>query len=424
MFSIVNSVPDKVAGLSNFDNCERRNSGELNGHSLTEIPCPPKCTPKQFDDEHQKSRSLDQRECDHHGEKSLLLADRQPRTEYLKMLNEAGKDISNVVTAVSRRGETELLALLDCLMSIRPNQATLDNALCEAARQGQTNCLGILITAGAKKLDAALYCAFLAKKHQVQTVLISKGANDFSLLHNAVSSNSLDDLNDQFISCYINATDKNGRTALHIAIENGSAKSLEKLLETSEVDINIANNNGFTPLHLAVTHGCKEEDATMRETANSVRPLLVKSLVDFKDIKLNKKDQDGSTALHLAAKYADVKTLELLLKADIDVNAKNYNQRTALHNAAQYADKHVIKSLLAAGIDVNAKNNRGFTALHMAASDGRTEAVETLLTDDNIKVDEKTKKGVTALDLAKENKNIMCKKLIKDALKLKSLTHQ
>ena len=399
----------------------RYERGELNGRSLT--PHTPQCTSIKLDDEQQKSRSLAQRECDHHGEKSLLLADRQCHTDYMQMLNEAGKDISNVVTTAFRGGGTELLNLLKCLKTKRPSQTTLDNALCEAAKQGQIKCLDILKAAGAKDLDGALYAAVRANSIEAQNALLCKGANDYSLIHSAVREDNLECLDGQIISDHINATNEEGCTALHIAILNGYIKSLEKLLKTKGVDINIADKTGWTPLHCAVTYGTAEKNPDKRKIADAVRPLLVKSLLDVKGIKVNKINykNNEAAALHLAVKFADTNTVKVLLDAtDIDVNAKNRKGYTPLHLAVKRGCIDVIESLLKfKGIQVNEKipspkdyHSRGITIelnktetpLHIAVKERRTEIVEILLGFEGIDVDVKNHLGKTARSYA--NKEI------------------
>ena len=271
MNGVMNSVVGNAANpFPNYDIGKGDggdNKGQLNGRSLEKTSFTPECIAGKLDDEQQKLRTLAQRECDHHGVTPLLIADTQRSTDYLQMLNEAGGDISNVVTTAFQGGATELFELLECLKNARLSQTTLDNALCEAAKQGQIQCLDILTTAGAKDLNGALYSAVLTKNIEVQKALIFKGANISSLVRTAASKDSLEYLDDQIISKYINSPDENGKTPLHIAAGMGHIKSLKKLIETDGVNINITDNYDWTPLHLAVRFAGKE-------TAKAVELLL------------------------------------------------------------------------------------------------------------------------------------------------------
>lgn len=84
----------------------------------------------------------------------------------------------------------------------------------------------------------------------------------------------------------INSKDNNGYAALHIAAYEGYLSVCEILLDYGmDVDLNIRNNRQLTPLHLACIRGHID-----------LAQLLVRSGAD-----LNLTDNDGNSALHLAA---------------------------------------------------------------------------------------------------------------------------
>ncbi|WBA80348.1 ankyrin repeat domain-containing protein [Endozoicomonas sp. GU-1] len=101
---------------------------------------------------------------------------RQRQTIDLQMLlTGAGVNIDNVLHTAVREGNAELLEYLN---STQPSQRALDNALNEAAGQGQTQCLEPLINMGANDLNGALSEAAEQGKTQCLTTLINMGAND------------------------------------------------------------------------------------------------------------------------------------------------------------------------------------------------------------------------------------------------------
>jgi ankyrin repeat protein len=82
---------------------------------------------------------------------------------------------------------------------------------------------------------------------------------------------------------------------------------------------------------------------------------------------LQETNEQGETALHVAAKYAtDDVNLEIL-KAGVDITKVDALGRTALHVAATEGKEELLKELLRQGSDVNAKDIKSNTPLHMAA---------------------------------------------------------
>lgn len=75
------------------------------------------------------------------------------------------------------------------------------------------------------------------------------------------------------------------------------------------------------------------------------------------------KNQEGFTALGVAAFGDHIDIMEVLLEAGADVNAKNGLGVTALMVAAAYGHGQTVQLLLKAGAEVNARNTVGVTAL-------------------------------------------------------------
>ena len=94
---------------------------------------------------------------------------------------------------------------------------------------------------------------------------------------------------------------------------------------------------------------------------------------------VNAKDNDGFTALILAAVFGHTEIVKALIQAGADINAKNNDGWTALMVATIRGNTETVKALIQAGADVNAKNHKGETALMWAAWRGRTENVNALI---------------------------------------------
>ena len=308
----------------------------------------------------------------HNGESPLHIAARRERTEDFDMLTGAGADINKVLCTAVREGNAPLL---DYLLSTQPSQAALNNALHEAAEQGQTQCLIPLIKAGANDLNGALYFAVVAQNNEGRDVLMGEGADVVAALHIGAREGSMECLNQLINPTNINATNEEGETPLHITAANGHSKCLAKLLDM-KADINTkSHENGWVALHLAASVGHTE---------------TVKTLLAADGIRVNEKDNFGRTALLLAIIKGHTETVKALLAADgIRVNEKDNDGDTALHFAAIKDNKETVKALLATdGIRINEKNDGGLTVFHLAAIKGDKETVKALLATGGIWINE------------------------------------
>ncbi len=133
---------------------------------------------------------------------------------------------------------------------------------------------------------------------------------------------------------------------------------------------------------------------------------------DYSDFKLlvnharnfnvNSTDENGDTALMLAARQGKIKFLErLLVRTGINVNQENSQGYNALMEAAENNHLECLCALLdLPSIHVNSRNRSGSTALLIAASMGNLNCLAMLLTHRKIKIDQRNSSGWTALTLA------------------------
>lgn len=141
--------------------------------------------------------------------------------------------------------------------------------------------------------------------------------------------------------------------------------------------------------------------ATLHEAVTRGNVVATKELLDADISAVNATNDDGWTALHLAAHYGFRDVAELLLAAGADVNTRSANEmaNTALHTAAAGQQAELAVLLLSHGADVNATQHGGFTALHSAAQNGQADLVTLLLTR-GADATATTDDGHTARDLA------------------------
>jgi serine/threonine protein kinase len=225
----------------------------------------------------------------------------------------------------------------------------------------------------------------------------------------------------------INAKNKNGSTALLLAVKNQNYEIVElliakgadinardndnkrplmevdnlaiaKLLVSKGADINTRDNYGNTPLmtvdnseilKLLINHGAdvnfkNKEGRTplMSVNISKIAELLIEHGAD-----VNAKDNYGNTPL-ITAK--DPGIVKLLIDNGADVNARNNSSRNSLMNKN---DPKTVKLLIDKGVDVNIVDDDGDTALLEAT---KPEIVK-LLIDSGAEVNVKNNDGDTPL---------------------------
>lgn len=146
--------------------------------------------------------------------------------------------------------------------------------------------------------------------------------------------------------CNINAQSKSGDTPLHLAASQGHAKNIETLLRLG-ANPDITNVTGQTPLHLASQEGkTKAVEALLRNSGLRVD---------------NTDERHNNTALHYAALYGRINTVEFLIDSGADIDAVDKNGNTALHLAVIRDQVDTLKTLLESKADPNLQNKHGNT---------------------------------------------------------------
>lgn len=187
----------------------------------------------------------------------------------------------------------------------------------------------------------------------------------------------------------VNAKDRFGRTALHLAAQDGAVEAMDALLRAG-ADVNARTNIGATPLSFAVTYD---------DTVAVKRLLTAKASVDLA------KD-DGLTPLLEAAHFGYVRSTELLLDAGasptrVDKAGMNMLDHAVTDNSAEIL--HVLLSR--PGINLRARNKDGWNALHIAAKANAAKAIGELVAK-GLEVNGKTAEGYTPLHIAALNGSI------------------
>ena len=211
----------------------------------------------------------------------------------------------------------------------------------------------------------ALRAAVMRKDAEVVQVLIDAGA----------------DVVKRFVS---GCAPLDGDTPLCAAIGQG-ALDVVKLLVIAGAGVCVAGEGGFTCLMRASLNGHTE---------------TVRYLLSLPEMDVTQADNNGNTALHMAASWKHAEVVQVLIDAGADVDNRNSDMQTPLHLASSEGTLDVVKLLVRAGAGVCVADEEGNTCLMFASREGHTEIVRYLLSLPEMDVTQADSGGDTAWEWA------------------------
>ncbi|EFN77373.1 rabankyrin-5 [Harpegnathos saltator] len=184
----------------------------------------------------------------------------------------------------------------------------------------------------------------------------------------------------------VNARDAEGKTPVHVAIQNQHSQIISLLLCHPNIDLNKRDKKGLTPFATALT-------VRSNSAVQAILRRLPKAAEQY--------DNKGRNFLHTAIQKGDMESILFLLSIQIDVNSRiqDVMQTPPLHLAAVSGNELLVRSLILAGARVNDTDVNRNTALHVAAKAGHSAVVCALL-QNNINFDAVNANGDNALHVA------------------------
>ncbi len=189
-----------------------------------------------------------------------------------------------------------------------------------------------------------------------------------------------------------------GRSCLHWLCTHGMEEVLKFVSEYMEVNVNIQDNCGDSPIILAA----------LNKELQCVKILLCNA-----DLDVNIPGKGGATLLHcLCREVCDKQTYELIIEQGANLNTEDEEGNTALILAAENNQFPLVRALLKSGCTVNSQGKEGKSALHWVAQSGYIDLVLKLI-EAEAGLDVPDNEGNTALIIAAQNKHqVVVKELI------------
>lgn len=163
----------------------------------------------------------------------------------------------------------------------------------------------------------------------------------------------------------VQAVDKEGLTALHVAAQGCDLKSAEILVERS-ADVNALSSKNLTPLH-CIPH------------SEGIRFLM---FLHEEGANINALDKNNNRLTHKAASRGDSAALLFKVASDLgaDLEVPGAQGNTPAHLAAESGSKTILEILAESKIKFEkVRNSEGYTPLMMASRAGRVDVMRYLL---------------------------------------------
>uniref|UniRef100_A0A8C0YLI9 Transient receptor potential cation channel, subfamily A, member 1b n=1 Tax=Cyprinus carpio carpio TaxID=630221 RepID=A0A8C0YLI9_CYPCA len=346
-----------------------------------------------------KGARVDQQQCDK--STALHFACTQGALEAVKIMLSSYNKVEDIINIRDGANQTPLhratlfdhVELVEYLISKEAEIDCIDcnglSPLLMASRCGAWKTVAFLLSIGADfRIKDKVGCNFLhfvilqpkGLKNLPETVLQSNAVKEMlsdedvegcTPLHYACKLGIHDSVKNMLgLNIFVGQKSREKKSALHFAAEYGRINTCKRLLETltDSKMLNDWDEKGLTPLHLASMAGHTQ-----------VVELLLRSGALFQS------DYKGWSCLHHAAAEGYTETMKILLAANVKLlDETNEDGNTALHIAAQAGHVSAVMLLLDMGAEISL-NNADNSFLHEAVRNEKKDVVNAVIENKAIK---------------------------------------
>ncbi|XP_042570143.1 transient receptor potential cation channel subfamily A member 1-like [Cyprinus carpio] len=340
-----------------------------------------------------KGARVDQQQCDK--STALHFACTQGALEAVKIMLSSYNKVEDIINIRDGANQTPLhratlfdhVELVEYLISKEAEIDCIDcnglSPLLMASRCGAWKTVAFLLSIGADfRIKDKVGCNFLhfvvlqpkGLKNLPETVLQSNAVKEMlsdedvegcTPLHYACKLGIHDSVKNMLgLNIFVGQKSREKKSALHFAAEYGRINTCKRLLETltDSKMLNDWDEKGLTPLHLASMAGHTQ-----------VVELLLRSGALFQS------DYKGWSCLHHAAAEGYTETMKILLAANVKLlDETNEDGNTALHIAAQAGHVSAVMLLLDMGAEISL-NNADNSFLHEAVRNEKKDVVNAVI---------------------------------------------
>lgn len=273
---------------------------------------------------------------DEFGNCPLHLAARKNATECLALLLQAGAD--PLVRNAEGQTAIQLVTAPDTIRVLRDAmvQRRLEIEICHAVARGNLRPLRTVLDNPNRKFNPNI----LDESNSMSLLMLACSQGDVELVKTLIAAGA--DVN------YVSA---NRRSVLHIAVDHNQPAVVSALLQAGANPMQQAGNSAM-PIH----------DAVWNNRVECVKALLPA----YKNINYSPDGAHNGLPLNLAIDRGWTTVVQAFIDAGMDLNTNKYGTPPLIHAAAS-GKVNIVQQLLRAGADVNARAQNGQTAKDVAA---------------------------------------------------------